>query len=53
MIKKEYVNAFKTPFEIDVACFKKNETVKGIIGKTQGVSKAKKPPIKPRKKIFR
>ena len=27
----------------------KNETVNGIIGKTQGVSKAIKPPKKPRK----
>ena len=35
-----------------VACFKKKETVRGIIGKTQGVSKANNPPIKPKKKMF-
>ena len=31
----------------------KNETVSGIIGKTQGVSKAIKPPKKPKKKIVK
>ena len=30
----------------------KNDTVKGIIGKTQGVSNAIKPPNKPKKNIF-
>ena len=30
----------------------KNETVKGIIGNTQGVSKANKPPTKPNRKML-
>ena len=33
-----------------VAFFVKNETVRGIIGNTQGVSNATNPPRKPRKK---
>ena len=33
-------------------CFVKNDTVKGIIGKTQGVNKANKPPTKPKRKIL-
>ena len=35
-----------------MACFKKKDTVSGIIGKTQGVNSASKPAIKPNKKIF-
>jgi hypothetical protein len=44
--------ALKTPFFLFFDCFVKNETVKGIIGKTQGVRSANKPPTKPNKKIL-
>ena len=38
-----------TPCFLDPLCFKKKETVNGIMGKTQGVSKAIIPPRKPNK----
>ena len=44
--------ALKTPFLLFCDCFVKNDTVKGIIGKTQGVNSANKPPTKPKKKIL-
>ena len=37
---------------INVLCFRKNETVNGIIGKIQGVNKAIIPPMKTNKKKF-
>ena len=33
-------------------CLVKNDTVKGIIGKTQGVNKANKPPMNPKTKML-
>ena len=48
-IKKPYKNALKAPFLILVACFRKKETVSGIIGNTQGVNRAIKPARKPSK----
>ena len=33
-------------------CFVKNDTVRGIIGKTHGVNSAKRPPTKPNKNIL-
>ena len=44
--------ALKTPFFLFSDCFVKNETVKGIIGKTQGVNNASNPPTKPNKKML-
>ena len=38
--------AFAIPLLFDCDCFVKKETVNGIIGKTQGVNKAAKPPRK-------
>ena len=38
-------------FERSLFRFRKNDTVIGMIGHTQGVSKAKKPPNSPAKKI--
>ena len=35
--------ALKIPFFLFPDCFVKNETVNGIIGKTQGVNRAAKP----------
>ena len=45
--------AFLIPLALLSDCLVKKETVKGIIGKTQGVSKAKSPPTKPSKKILK
>ena len=39
------------PFFLSVVLFVKNETVIGIMGKVQGITKASRPPIKPKKKI--
>jgi hypothetical protein len=46
-IKEPYINAFLMPALREVAFLVKKETVKGIIGNTQGVSKATKPPRNP------
>ena len=43
--------ALPIPLLLFPDCFVKKETVSGIIGKTQGVSKAIKPPNTPNKKI--
>ena len=51
-IKTPYKIALKIPFFLFSDCLVKKETVNGIIGKTQGVSKANKPPTKPKKKIL-
>jgi|TARA_X000000368_G_C22836796_1_gene625816 hypothetical protein len=53
IIKKVYIKALKIPWEEDVDFFRKNETVRGIIGKTQGVNKANNPPINPSIKMFK
>ena len=42
-----------TPLFDEIDCLRKKETVKGIIGKTQGVNNANKPPIKPRIKTLK
>ena len=54
-LKKRYIITINSPYsialneELDCAVlFVKNETVSGIIGKTQGVSRANKPPKNPR-----
>ena len=39
--------ALKDEFELE-SLFVKNDTVRGIIGKTHGVSRASKPPKKPK-----
>ena len=44
------MNAFKEEFE---PLLVKKETVSGIIGKTQGVSKANKPPKNPKMSKFK
>ena len=41
------------PLVEEIDCFKKKDTVSGIIGKTQGVNKANNPPIKPSNKILK
>ena len=51
MIEKPYKKALDIPFERELDCLVKKLTVIGIIGKTQGVSKANKPPPKPLMKI--
>ena len=43
--------AFAIPLDFFSECLVKNETVNGIIGKTQGVNKAINPPKKPSPKI--
>ena len=43
--------AFSIPFAFDLLCFVKKLTVIGIIGKTQGVSKAANPDKKAMKNI--
>lgn len=40
------------PFFLLFPCFVKNETVRGTIGNTQGVSNANNPPRKPSRNIF-
>ena len=40
------------PFFLLFPCFVKKETVRGTIGKTQGVKSANNPPRKPNRKIF-
>ena len=45
------MSALNTPFSFSFF-FVKKLTVKGIIGKTQGVRSAKKPPIIPSKNIL-
>ena len=45
-----YIAALSTPLCL-LCCFVKKETVSGIMGKTQGVSKAMKPPNNPRIKM--
>ena len=52
-IKHPYKMALKIPFFLFSDCFVKKDTVNGIIGKTQGVSSANKPPTKPRKKMLK
>ena len=51
-IKKPYKIALKTPFLRVLLCLVKKETVSGIIGNTQGVSSAMKPPKKPKTKTI-
>ena len=46
-----YTTALIIPFLLSRPCLVKKETVSGIIGKTQGVSNAINPPIKPRIKM--
>ena len=46
-----YKEAFLIPLDREPDFFVKNETVNGINGKTQGVTNAIKPPIKPSKNI--
>ena len=50
VINSPYKRALEIPFFRFFVCFVKKETVKGIIGKTQGVNKAMSPPKKPNKK---
>ena len=50
-IAAPYVKASRRPLALSPERFKKNETVIGIIGHTQGVNNATKPPRKPRIKI--
>ena len=45
-MKKPYITALNVPFRL--LAFVKKLTVSGIIGKTQGVSSARKPPRNPR-----
>ena len=47
--------AFKKPDfeELSLVCLVKKLTVRGTIGKTQGVKRANKPPKKPSQKITR
>lgn len=47
------MKALLTPAFLLTAFFVKNDTVNGIIGKTQGVSKAINPPTKPNKNKLR
>ena len=49
IIKNPYDIEYNLAFSFFV---EKNETVKGIIGNTQGVNKAKNPPKRPRIKIL-
>ena len=51
-MKKPYKNAFLIPDFLELAFLVKKETVKGIIGKTHGVSKAINPPKNPMKNKF-
>ena len=51
-MKKPYITAFPIPFFLFDDCFVKNETVRGMSGKTQGVNNAMNPPTNPSKKIF-
>ena len=52
-MKKPYKTALPIPFTLLFDFVVKKVTVKGIIGKTQGVSKAIKPPSNPKRKIVR
>ena len=52
MMLSPYVTASRIAFERSLLRFRKNDTVIGMIGHTQGVSKAKKPPSRPAKKIY-
>jgi hypothetical protein len=47
---RPYTAAFNIPYRL-LCCLVKKETVNGIMGKTQGVSKAMNPPNNPRIKI--
>ena len=49
-MKNAYKKALLIPAFFETAFLVKKDTVKGIIGKTQGVNKATKPPRKPIKK---
>ena len=51
MIETPYNNAFKIPDVLDFDLLVKKVTVIGIIGNTQGVSNAIKPPPKPFKNM--
>ena len=51
IIERLYNHAFRKPVLRSFEPFVKKLTVKGIIGNTQGVNKANKPPPKPRTKI--
>src|SRR5690625_3121496 len=50
-INTPYIIALVIPFLLLSALLVKKETVSGIIGNTQGVSKAMNPPIKPKKNM--
>ena len=50
-MKNPYIIEFAIPFWLLAPLLVKNETVNGIIGNTQGVSKAINPPKNPNKKI--
>ena len=52
-MKIAYTEALISPREFELDCFKKYETVKGIIGNIQGVNRAKKPPKNPKRKILK
>ena len=52
-MKKPYKMALRIPIFLFLALFVKNETVKGIIGNTQGVNRAISPPIKPKKNMVK
>src|SRR5690625_6902442 len=50
-IKIPYIIALVIPFLLLSALLVKKDTVSGIIGNTQGVSKAMNPPINPKKNM--
>ena len=51
MMAKPYNIASRLPWAFFSDLFRKKLTVMGIIGQTQGVNNAKKPPANPAKKI--
>ena len=51
-MKNPYKNAFVNPFFLSLLPLVKKLTVSGIIGNSQGVSKAINPPMNPSKMIF-
>lgn len=51
IIESPYSKPFLNPDFLSLLPLIKNETVNGIIGKTQGVNKATKPPKKPKRKV--
>src|SRR5690554_985656 len=50
-INTPYIIAFANPFCLFSALLVKKETVNGIIGNTQGVSNAIRPPMNPKKNM--